>query len=86
MVRLFGIGKQRIKAGTMVGLTEIGKRTAERFTSMGRRFVILSKLSERPMTVSELSEETGMDMPEVEELVENMISSNYIRVMGGETE
>lgn len=86
MVRFLGIGKPKVSADTTIGLTELGKREAEKWASQGRRFLMLSKLNERPMTVSELSDECGCDVREVEVVVDKLIRSGYVRTIGGNGE
>lgn len=86
MVRFLGIGRSKVKAETTVGLTELGKREAERWASQGKRFLMLSKLNERPMTVSELSDESGCDVREAEVIVDKLIRSGYVRTLGGDGE
>lgn len=87
MVRFLGIGgKPKVSAETTIGLTELGKREAEKWASQGRRFLMLSKLNERPMTVSELSDECGCDVREAEVVVDKLIRSGYVRTIGGNGE
>ena len=83
---LFGLGKKAdIKANTMVGLTESGKKIAEKYVSKGATFAIVAQLNEKsPQTVTELASETDMDINELKARIKDLSKSGVVRVIGGE--
>lgn len=75
---------QNIKASTMVFITDIGKKTAEKQISKGETFAILSALNEKsPSSVSEIAEETDIDIIELKSRLKEMAKSDVglVRVM-----
>ncbi len=55
--------KPKVTGSTSIGITEPGKRAAERVMAGGSDFTILSSLSEHsPRTISEIAEDINMDI------------------------
>lgn len=86
MVRFLRLGnKPKITNRTAVGLTDTGKREAERFASKGVTFAILSALNEQsPQTIKNLSEETQVPISEIMARVKMLASQGYVRLTGVE--
>lgn len=78
---LFGIGsKPKISTVSSVGLTEQGKRVAEKYSSQGVTFVILSALSEQsPQTVKQLADSTQIEISELKKRLEHLAKSGLVR-------
>jgi DNA-binding MarR family transcriptional regulator len=75
--------KNKIKAHTQVLITEIGKKKAEKFESSGKEFAILAYLNEKsPSTITEIAEETDIDIDELKARIELMSKANgTVRLM-----
>ena len=82
---LFGQKTSKITRQTLVGLTEAGKRTAEKELARGPTFAILSTLEEIPhCSIGKLAEETQIDIDEVKERVRLLAKQGLVRVQGSE--
>lgn len=83
---IFGLGKKpEVKASTMIGLTEVGKRMAEKYTSSGKTFVILAQLNEKsPQTVADIAHDSDIDIDEVKARIKDLAKSGVVRIMAGE--
>lgn len=77
-------GRKAVVKGDMtVGITETGKSEAQKFSSRGANFAILSALDEKsPQTVRDLSLETGMAIADVRPRVEKLARQGYVRFTG----
>lgn len=70
---------------TMVGITEQGKRTAERVLAKGRMFAILSLLNDHsPRTISDISTGTQIEVEEVKRRVKVLAGQGYVRLTSTE--
>lgn len=68
-----------------VGLTEVGKRTAEKSLTSGPEFAIMSLLNEHsPRSIGEIAEELDMNADEVKERIRRMMKQGYVRISGAE--
>lgn len=66
-----------------VGITEVGKNTAQQLLARGPTFAILSTLNEHsPLTIREISEETQIDMTELKERIRILARQGYVRLTG----
>lgn len=84
-MRMFGLGKPKVSGSMTVGLTESGKKTAERSASRGPTFAILATLDERsPQSISELQSATQIDMVELKKRLELMAKGGLVRFTGME--
>ena len=67
----------------MIGITEVGKKTAQQELARGPTFAILSLLDEHtPRSLGDVSEETGIDIDEVKERLRILGKQGYIRLTG----
>ena len=81
---IFGKKSDPVSGHTPVGLTELGKKTAEGALSRGGTFAILSALAERsPQSVLDISNATGMDLGETKERCKILARQGYVRLVGG---
>lgn len=76
-------GKPKITSRTAVLLTETGKKTAEQYLAGGKNFAILSVLQDHHMarTVSDIANETDIDLNEVIERVKILARQGQVRLM-----
>lgn len=79
-----GLGKQQqVKASTVVGITESGKREAERYISKGDDFAVLASLDEKsPQSMSQLAEDTHLSFSDVVQRVKRLSKQGYVRLVG----
>lgn len=84
----FGIGnKPSISANTTVGITEQGKREAERYSSSGDAFEVLALLDERsPQSIKGLAHEAGMSVGDVINRLKVLSKQGYVRFIQGGAE
>lgn len=77
--------KKKIKASSVVGITESGKREAQRFSSRGPHFEILAVLDDKsPQTVSQIADEASMPESEVIQRLKVMANQQYVKFTGVE--
>lgn len=80
---IFGLRKPQIKASTIVGLTESGKREAQKYTSGGNDFAVLASLDEKPQqSVGQLSEDTHLPFSDLVQRVKRLSNQGYVRLVG----
>jgi len=80
---IFGFGRPKLSASSTVGITEEGKREAEKFTSHGPMFAILAALAERsPQSIGQLSTRTGLTVGEVKKRLQILARQGYVRFTG----
>ena len=66
-----------------VGITEVGKKTAEQELARGPTFAILSALNEHsPRSIGDLSEEIQVEISEVKERIKILARQGYLRITG----
>lgn len=81
----FGPREAKLSSSHIVGLTELGKRTAEQVLAKGPSFAILSCLAEHsPRSVHDIADETGIEVSELKERVKILARQGYVRLVGGE--
>jgi len=82
---LFSHRRANISKDTSVGITEEGKRIAERVMSRGRMFAILSLLNDHsPRSVSDISNGTQIDVNEVKRRIITLAKQGYVRLTSTE--
>jgi DNA-binding MarR family transcriptional regulator len=80
---ILGDRKPKITSRTAVLLTDAGKKTAEQYLAGGKNFAILSVLQDHHMarTVSDIANETDIDINEVKERVKILARQGQVRLM-----
>jgi len=82
---MFGRREPKLTSSMTVGITEVGKKTAEQELARGPTFAILALLSEHsPRSVGEISDETQVDIVEVKQRVKVLAKQGYLRMTGME--
>lgn len=75
--------KSKVTGEMTVGITETGKSEAQKFSSRGANFAILSALDEKsPQSVRDISLETGIDVSDVKARVARLARQGYVRFTG----
>ena len=73
----------KLSSHSMIGITEVGKKTAQQELARGPTFAILSLLDEHtPRSIGEIAEETQIDISEVKERLKILGKQGYIRITG----
>lgn len=82
---IFGRREPKLTSSMTVGITEVGKKTAEQELARGPTFAILACLNEHsPRSVGDISEETQIDIVEVKQRIKILARQGYIRMTGME--
>ena len=80
---IFRLGGNRVRAVTSVGITETGKREAQKYSSGGADFAILAALDDKsPQSMRALASETEMPTGEVMQRVKSLDKRGYVRIIG----
>jgi hypothetical protein len=75
--------KNRVTVSTLVGVTEMGKREVNRYSSGGTDFDVIAPLDDRsPQTVSSLMKETGYTYEQIMPILEQLEKQKYIEFFG----
>lgn len=81
----FTAQKPKIKANSVVGITESGKREAQRYSSRGPTFTILAVLEDKsPQTISDVASEAQMSVGETMQHLKTLANQQYVRFTGVE--
>jgi len=82
---MFGRREPKLTSSMTVGVTEVGKKTAEQELARGPTFAILALLNEHsPRSIGEISEETQVDITEVKQRIKILARQGYVRLTGME--
>ena len=82
-MNLFHKTEPKLTSQMTVGITEVGKNTAQQVLARGPTFAILSTLNEHsPQTIKEISEETQIDITELKERIKILARQGYVRLQG----
>lgn len=74
----------RLTSQMMVGITEMGKNTAQQLLAKGPTFAVLSTLNDHsPLSIKDISEETQIDITELKERIRILARQGYVRLTGG---
>jgi predicted transcriptional regulator len=75
----------QLQSGTMVGITELGKRKAQQVEAAGKSFTILSYLSEHsPRSIYDIHEYTGIELSELKTRLRVMAQAGVVRIAATE--
>ena len=70
----------QVKTSSTVGITDLGKRQAQRYSSSGSDFAILASLEDKsPQTVSQLAEDCDMPTSEALQRLKTLNRQGYVR-------
>jgi len=84
-VKWFGRGTSKVTTDMSFGLTEIGRKKADEFSSGGSKFEVLATLREQgTCTLGELSDETHIGMDKLKHIIKILKAQGYVRYVGGE--
>lgn len=78
---MWGFNKSpQIKATSTVGITDLGKRQAQRYTSSGSEFALLASLEDKsPQSVGQIASDCDMTTSEALQRLKVLARQGYVR-------